>query len=162
MVILLDLKAFEQRLIECVSYTRNNTKKWKGAFFSFGSLLLFNLLVTALLVIVGLWVLVSIFIWWLDDTQYVSISWRNASKHWGCVQLNCSQRHKNFTCSHWRVLVKSQPVGPHFMLTQQWWQVMQPIYVFVLGKLLWANERQCKLHTKFGDFFAALPVWDPG
>lgn len=29
----LDLKAFEQRLIECVSYTKNKTKKWKGVIF---------------------------------------------------------------------------------------------------------------------------------
>ena len=25
-----DLKAFEQRLIECISYTAAGTKKWKG------------------------------------------------------------------------------------------------------------------------------------
>lgn len=30
-IIFADLKAFEQRLIECVSYTRKKTKKWKGA-----------------------------------------------------------------------------------------------------------------------------------
>ena len=28
-----DLKAFEQRLIECVSYTKAKTKKWKGKGF---------------------------------------------------------------------------------------------------------------------------------
>lgn len=111
-----DLKAFEQRLIECVGYTKARTKKWKGELIhpqvpihlppiyvpppppSVDMSLQLTWLVTllpqervsltspvkgtglynpppsfhpALLIIIGLWMSVSVFIWWLDDTEYV-------------------------------------------------------------------------------------------
>jgi len=50
-----DLKAFELRLTECVGHIRAKTRKWR-----------------LLLVAVCLWVVVSLWVWWKDDTVYVS------------------------------------------------------------------------------------------
>ncbi|XP_064393721.1 nuclear envelope phosphatase-regulatory subunit 1-like [Halichondria panicea] len=48
-----DLKAFEQRLMECVRFVRTRTKKWRF-----------------ILVGVLLWFLLSLYIWWMDDNHY--------------------------------------------------------------------------------------------
>lgn len=50
-----DLKAFEQRLTECVGYVEATTSKWR-----------------ILIVIVLVWLVISIWNWWRDDTQYVT------------------------------------------------------------------------------------------
>lgn len=48
-----DLKAFEQRLIECVSHSKTRTKKWKALFMVMMS-----------------WLVFSLCLWWVDDTEY--------------------------------------------------------------------------------------------
>ncbi|CAI8032868.1 hypothetical protein GBAR_LOCUS18550 [Geodia barretti] len=52
-----DLKAFEQRVIDCVSHVRRRSIKWR-----------------VLVAVVLLWVVVSMWSWWTDGSEHVSHS----------------------------------------------------------------------------------------
>lgn len=72
----LDLKAFEQRLIECVDFARTCTRKWMSELHSNMHsheryAWLSSFICAVLLLAVLVWFAVSIVVWWSDDTEYV-------------------------------------------------------------------------------------------
>lgn len=58
-----DLKAFENRLTECVNHIRVKTNKWR-----------------VLLVLVCIWTFVSLWLWWIDNTEHDSY-WEMFTDH---------------------------------------------------------------------------------
>lgn len=65
-----DLKAFEQRLMDCVAHVKRKSIKWKG-----------------LVVVVLLWVGLSIWGWWADTSEYKNYLEMLSSNKSLCVSL---------------------------------------------------------------------------
>lgn len=66
-----DLKAFEQRLMDCVAHVRGTAVKWKGGPHRTTATQFIALLSPVLIGITLLWFGVSLWIWWIDETNYV-------------------------------------------------------------------------------------------